>query len=261
MDERVTDMWVGVVSIFPEMFGTLTSEGVVARAIAAGTLVLDVENPRNHADDRHNTVDDRPYGGGPGMVMKVEPLEHAIAALKQRAGGPARTVYLSPQGERLEQRKVESLAREERLIFVAGRYEGIDERVVDASVDEQISLGDYVLTGGELPVMVVIDAVARYLPGTLGNAESAEAESYRAGLLDWAHYTRPEQIAGRPVPPVLLGGDHETIRRFRLRDALGRTYERRPDLLSRRTLSDEERRLLSEYLEQPGRVDASRHMR
>ena len=254
-------MWVGVVSIFPDMFRALTSEGVVARAIAAGTLVVDVENPRNHADDRHSTVDDRPYGGGPGMVMKVEPLERSIAALKQRAGGPARTIYLSPQGEQLQQRKVESLAREERLVFVAGRYEGIDERVIEASVDEQISLGDFVLTGGELPVMVVIDAVARYLPGTLGNAESAEAESHRSGLLDWAHYTRPDLVAGRSVPPVLLGGDHETIRRFRLRDALGRKYERRPDLLSRRTLSDEERRLLSEYLEQPGRVDASRHMR
>ena len=254
-------MWLGVVSIFPDMFRALTSEGVVARAIASGTLVVEVENPRNHAEDRHSTVDDRPYGGGPGMVMKVEPLERAIAALKQRAGGPARTIYLSPQGEQLQQRKVEALAREERLIFVAGRYEGIDERVIEASVDEQISLGDFVLTGGELPVMVVIDAVARYLPGTLGNAESAEAESYRSGLLDWAHYTRPEQVVGRSVPPVLLGGDHETIRRFRLRDALGRTYERRPDLLSRRTLSDEERRLLSEYLEQPGRVDAPRHMR
>jgi tRNA (guanine37-N1)-methyltransferase len=254
-------MWMGVVSIFPDMFRALTSEGVVARAIAASTLVVDVENPRDHTEDRHGTVDDRPYGGGPGMVMKVEPLERAIAALKQRAGGPVRTIYLSPQGERLQQPKVESLAREERLIFVAGRYEGIDERVIEASVDEQISLGDFVLTGGELPVMVVIDAVARYLPGTLGNAESAEAESYRSGLLDWAHYTRPEQVVGRSVPPVLLGGDHETIRRFRLRDALGRTYERRPDLLSRRTLSDEERRLLSEYLEQPGRVDAPRHMR
>jgi tRNA (guanine37-N1)-methyltransferase len=254
-------MWVGVVSIFPDMFRALTSEGVVARAIAASTLVVDVENPRDHTEDRHSTVDDRPYGGGPGMVMKVEPLERAIAALKQRAGGPVRTIYLSPQGERLQQPKVESLAREERLIFVAGRYEGIDERVIEASVDEQISLGDFVLTGGELPVMVVIDAVARYLPGTLGNAESAEAESYRSGLLDWAHYTRPEQVVGRSVPPVLLGGDHEAIRRFRLRDALGRTYERRPDLLSRRTLSDEERRLLSEYLEQPGRVDAPRHMR
>jgi tRNA (guanine37-N1)-methyltransferase len=253
-------MWVGVVSIFPEMFRTLTSEGVVARAIAAGALSLVVENPRDYTEDRHSTVDDRPYGGGPGMVMKVEPLVRAIDALKRRAGA-ARTVYLSPQGERLQQRRVESLAREERLIFVAGRYEGIDERVIETSVDEQISLGDFVLTGGELPVMVVIDAVARYLPGTLGNAQSAEAESYRSGLLDWAHYTRPDQVRGRSVPPTLLGGDHETIRRFRLRDALGRTYERRPDLLARRALSDEERRLLGEYLEQPARADAPRQLR
>lgn len=254
-------MWVGVVSIFPDMFRALTSEGVVARAVAGGALNLVVENPRDYADDRHSTVDDRPYGGGPGMVMKVDPLLRAIDALKHRAGGPTRTVYMSPQGERLQQRRVEELAREERIIFVAGRYEGIDERVIEASVDEQISLGDFVLTGGELPVMVVIDAVARYLPGTLGNAESVEAESYRSGLLDWAHYTRPEHVMGRSVPPVLLGGDHETIRRFRLRDALGRTYERRPDLLAQRALSEEERRLLDEYLEQPGRVDAPRQLR
>jgi len=244
-------MWVGVVSIFPDMFRMLTSEGVVARAIGSGALDLEIENPRDHTEDRHSTVDDRPYGGGPGMVMKVEPLRRAIDALKQRAGGPTRTVYLTPQGTRLDQRNVEALAREERLVFIAGRYEGIDERVIE-DVDEQISIGDYVLTGGELPVMVVIDAVARYLPGTLGNAQSARDESHRAGLLDWAHYTRPEHVMGRSVPTVLLGGDHEAIRRYRLRDALGRTYERRPDLLSGRVLSDEERKLLEDYLEQPG---------
>src|SRR5512147_906867 len=216
-------MWVGVVSIFPDMFRMLTSEGVVARAVASGALDLEIENPRDHTEDRHSTVDDRPYGGGPGMVMKVEPLRRAIDALKQRAGGPVRTVYLTPQGTRLEQRNVEALAREERLVFIAGRYEGIDERVIE-DVDEQISIGDFVLTGGELPVMVVIDAVARYLPGTLGNAQSTQDESYRAGLLDWAHYTRPEHVMGRSVPTVLLGGDHEAIRRYRLRDALGRTY-------------------------------------
>ncbi|HEY6599922.1 MAG TPA: tRNA (guanosine(37)-N1)-methyltransferase TrmD [Pseudomonadales bacterium] len=248
-------MWVGIVSIFPAMFRMLTSEGVVARAVAQGALNLVVENPRDHADDRHNTVDDRPYGGGPGMVMKVEPMVAAINALKARAGGPARTVYLSPQGERLVQSKVEALAREERIVFIAGRYEGIDERVIDDVVDEQISLGDYVLTGGELPIMVVLDAIARYLPGTLGNAESTEAESYRAGAFDWAHYTRPEHVLGRSVPPVLLSGDHAAISRWRRRDALGRTYERRPDLLSRRRLSDEERSLLKDYLEQGRRVD------
>jgi len=245
-------MWVGVVSIFPDMFRMLTGEGVVARAIANGALSLAIENPRDHTEDRHSTVDDRPYGGGPGMVMKVDPLVRAVDALKRRADGPSRTLYLTPQGDRLEQRKVEALAREERLVFIAGRYEGIDERVIESVVDEQISIGDFVLTGGELPVMVVIDAVARYLPGTLGNAESAQAESYRAGLLDWPHYTRPEHVMGRSVPTVLLGGDHEAIRRFRLRDALGRTYERRPDLLSGRSLSNEEQQLLADFLEQPG---------
>ncbi len=243
-------MWVGVISIFPDMFRILSGEGVVARAIDSGALNLAIENPRDHTDDRHNSVDDRPYGGGPGMVMTVDPLVRAVDALKQRAPGPTRTVYLTPQGERFEQRKVEALAGEAGLIFIAGRYEGIDERAIDSLVDEQISIGDFVLTGGELPVMVVIDAIARYLPGTLGNAESAQAESYRSGMLDWAHYTRPEQVMGRSVPTVLKGGDHDAIRRFRLRDALSRTYERRPDLLSRRRLSDEEQRLLSEYLEQ-----------
>jgi tRNA (guanine37-N1)-methyltransferase len=245
-------MWVGIITLFPGMFRTLTDEGVVARAIASGTLTLDFENPRDHTTDRHATVDDRPYGGGPGMVMKVAPLLAALEALKRRAGGPVRTVYVSPQGERLSQGKVESLAAEPRMVFVAGRYEGIDERVVDACIDEQISLGDFVVTGGELPVMMVVDAVARYLPGTLGNAESADSESFRHGLLDWAHYTRPEVESGRAVPTELLGGDHEAIRRHRLRDALGRTYERRPDMLSRRVLSAEERELLGDYLNRPG---------
>lgn len=245
-------MWVGVVSIFPDMFRALIDEGVVARAIAQGTLDLTIENPRDHTEDRHNTVDDRPYGGGPGMVMKVEPLLRAIEALTRRADGPVRTVYMSPQGERLVQSTVERLANEERLLFIAGRYEGIDERAIDDVVDEEISLGDFVLTGGELPVMAVIDAVARYLPGTLGNAESADSESFREGLLDWAHFTRPERVLDRSVPAVLLSGDHAAVRQWRLRDALGRTYERRPDLLSKRQMSAEERLLLDDYLVTPG---------
>jgi tRNA (guanine37-N1)-methyltransferase len=245
-------MWVGVVSIFPEMFRALTDEGVVARAITQDTLALTIENPRDHTEDRHNTVDDRPYGGGPGMVMKVEPLLRAIEALKRRANGLVRTVYMSPQGERLVQSTVERLAAEERLLFIAGRYEGIDERVIDDVVDEEISLGDFVLTGGELPVMAVIDAVARYLPGTLGNAESADCESFREGLLDWAHFTRPERVLDRSVPAALLSGDHAAVRQWRLRDALGRTYERRPDLLSKRQMSAEERLLLDDYLVTPG---------
>jgi tRNA (guanine37-N1)-methyltransferase len=185
-------------------------------------------------------------------VMKVAPLVRAVDALKRRANGQVRTIYMSPQGEQLVQAKVEELARQERLLFIAGRYEGIDERALECVVDEEISLGDYVVTGGELPVMVVIDAVARYLPGTLGNADSADAESYRSGLLDWAHYTRPEHTSGLSVPPVLLGGDHAAIARWRLRNALGRTYERRPDLLSKRRLSVEERELLEDYLATPG---------
>jgi len=241
-------MWIGVASIFPNMFGALTGEGVVARAVASGTLTLDFENPRDHTEDRHATVDDRPYGGGPGMVMKAEPLLRAIAALKRRAGGAVRTIYMSPQGASLEQAKVEALAQQQRLLFVAGRYEGIDERVVEAVVDEELSLGDFVVTGGELPVMVVVDAIARHLPGTLGNAESAQAESHRAGLLDWPHFTRPERLDGAAVPAVLLGGDHAAIERWRQTVALGRTYHRRPDLLSGRRLSAHERTLLSEYL-------------
>ena len=241
-------MWVGVASIFPSMFGALTGEGVVARAIAAHTLTLDIGNPRDHADDRHATVDDRPYGGGPGMVMKAEPLLRAIAALKQRAGGSVRTIYMSPQGKRLTQAKVEALAQQQRLLFVAGRYEGIDERVVDAAVDEELSLGDFVVTGGELPVMVVVDAIARHLPGTLGNAQSAQAESHRAGLLDWPHFTRPERLDDAAVPAVLLGGDHAAIEGWRLTAALGRTYQRRPDLLAGRRLSARERALLTDYL-------------
>ncbi len=249
-------MWIGVVSIFPGMFRMLSDEGVVARAIANGTLTLEIENPRTHAHDRHATVDDRPYGGGPGMVMKVGPLVAAVDALRTRAGGDARVLYLSPRGERLTQSKVESLACEPRLVFVAGRYEGIDERVIETCVDEEISVGDFVVTGGELPVMVAIDAIARHLPGTLGNAESAEAESFRDGRLDWAHYTRPEIDRGLTVPTVLLGGDHEEIRRYRLKDALGRTYRHRPDLLARRSLSEEERRLLGEYLNRARAIEA-----
>jgi tRNA (guanine37-N1)-methyltransferase len=241
-------MWIGVVSIFPNMFGALTGEGVVARAIASGGLTLDFENPRDHTEDRHATVDDRPYGGGPGMVMKAEPLLRAVAALKQRAGGAVRTIYMSPQGERVAQAKVEALAKQQRLLFVAGRYEGIDERVVEAAVDEELSLGDFVVTGGELPVMVVVDAIARHLPGTLGNAESAQVESHRAGMLDWPHFTRPEHLDGAAVPAELLGGDHAAIERWRLTAALGRTYRRRPDLLTGRRLSARERALLTDYL-------------
>jgi tRNA (guanine37-N1)-methyltransferase len=241
-------VWVAVVSIFPELFGALTAHGVVARAVAAGILELAFENPRDHAEDRHHTVDDRPYGGGPGMVMKVAPLIAAIAAAKAAAPHDPRVVYLSPQGRVLDQHRVESLAREDALVFIAGRYEGIDERVLRACVDEEISIGDFVLTGGELPAMVVLDAVARYLPGTLGNADSVAAESHTDGLLDWPHYTRPEVVLGESVPATLLGGDHAAIARYRRTMALAKTYERRPDLLTGRPLDAEDRALLGGYL-------------
>jgi tRNA (guanine37-N1)-methyltransferase len=244
-------MWVGVVSIFPEVFAAIRSAGVVARALTRGVLELDIVTPRDYTTDRHRTVDDRPYGGGPGMVMKAEPLEAALNDLRGRAPAPVHTVYMSPQGKRLTQARVEQLAREGALVFLAGRYEGIDERVIASMIDEELSLGDYVVTGGELPTMVVIDAVARHLPGTLGNAESTEEESHRAGLLDCPHYTRPEDVGGRVVPTVLLSGDHEAVRRWRKKMRLGRTFERRPDLLAHRALTDEERTLLEEYFQEP----------
>ncbi len=244
-------MWIGVVSLFPEMMRIISEQGVLARAIAQGVLQIEVQNPRDFADDRHSTVDDRPYGGGPGMVMKVVPLLAAIQASKAQAPSasaqPARVVYLSPQGATLNQASVQRLAAEPALVLVAGRYEGIDERLMEEVIDEELSIGDYVLTGGELPVMVVMDAVARCLPGTLGNPESADYESHRNGLLDCPHYTRPERVLGRQVPDVLLSGDHEAIRRWRLGESLRRTYDRRPDMLARRSLSDEERRLLREH--------------
>jgi tRNA (guanine37-N1)-methyltransferase len=248
-------MWIGVISILPDMFQAISGAGgVVARAIEQRIIDLHLFNPRDFAPDRHATVDDRPYGGGPGMVMKAEPLLACLAAARETVptGAAVRTILMTPQGARLDQTRVAALARSglagsEHLLFVCGRYEGVDERVL-ASVDEELSIGDYVLTGGELGVMVVIDALARYLPGTLGNAASADVESHVAGLLDCPHYTRPERVADRAVPAPLLTGDHEGIRRWRLKSALARTYERRPDLLTQRPLSREERDLLREYL-------------
>ncbi len=243
-DARV---WVAVVSIFPEAFAALTRHGVVARAIATGVMALRIENPRDHTRDRHRTVDDRPYGGGAGMVMKFAPVMAAVDAARAAAPGPVRVIYLTPQGRVLDQARVEALAHEAALVLIAGRYEGIDERVIEACVDEEISIGDFVLSGGELPAMVLLDAVARQLPGTLGNAESIDAESHRAGLLDCPAYTRPDAIDDRRVPAPLLGGDHAAIVRYRRKVALGRTYERRPDLLTGRALDGDTRKLLNEY--------------
>ena len=239
-------MKIDVISIFPPMFEALTAYGVTGRAIENGLLDVTVWNPRDYTTDRHRSVDDRPYGGGPGMVMRPEPLAAAIGAA--RAGNPgAGVVYLSPKGRRLDQAGVLELAARDRLILVAGRYEGVDQRVLDAEVDEEWSIGDYVLSGGELAAVVLIDAVARHLPGVLGHEQSAQQDSFAAGFLECEHYTRPEVFAGRAVPEVLLSGDHERIRRWRLKRALGQTWLRRPDLLEQLRLDDEQRRLLEEF--------------
>jgi tRNA (guanine37-N1)-methyltransferase len=235
-----------VVTLFPELVTQALAFGVLRRAVARDVLAVETIDPRQFATDPHRTVDDRPYGGGPGMVMKAEPLRQAVELAVQRVPG-ARRIYLAADGRPADQARVAALARLPGLVLVAGRYEGVDERFVECCVDETASVGDLVLSGGELPALMLIDAVARLLPGTLGRAESAQHESFSTGLLDWPHYTRPEVWEGRPVPPVLLGGNHAEIERWRRRQALGRTHARRPDLLSGRELTREERRLLEEY--------------
>ena len=236
-----------VVTLFPEMVRAMLGQGVTGRALTRGLAELHLWNPRDYTRDVHRTVDDRPYGGGPGMVMKVEPLRAAIRAAKEAAPGQ-RVAYMTPQGRRLDQREMRQLAERPGLTLLAGRYEGIDERVIDHYVDEEWSIGDYVLSGGELPALVLMDAVMRLVPGVLGAAESAEQDSYMDGLLDCPHYTRPESFEGVDVPPVLLSGNHEAIRRWRLKESLGRTWLRRPDLLERKALSDEEKILLNEFI-------------
>jgi len=236
---------VGVVTVFPEMLRALTDFGVTGRAARNGLLEVLPFNPRDHATDVHRSVDDRPYGGGPGMVMSVEPLRTAVRTARTRLPG-AEVIYLSPQGRRIGQQDIRELAGRPSAIFVAGRYEGVDERLIESEVDAEWSIGDYVLSGGELAAMVLIDAAARLLPGTLGNAESNRDESFMDGLLDYPHYTRPEEIDGLRVPDVLLGGNHEQIRRWRLKQALARTWQRRPDLLEGRRLEPEQEALLEE---------------
>ena len=244
-------MQIALVSLFPEMFTAVGDHGVTGRAVKQGLVTLRHSNPRDYTVDKHRTVDDRPYGGGPGMLMKIDPLQQAIAAAREAVGADAtdvKVIYLSPQGQRFTHGKAVELAQEQALILVAGRYEGVDERLIEAEVDEELSIGDYVLSGGELAAMVVIDAVTRQLPGVLGHELSAQEDSYVDGLLDCPHYTRPEEYQGKRVPDVLLGGNHEEIRRWRLKQALGRTYERRPDLLQGRAMTPEEDKLLAEYL-------------
>ena len=241
-------MHIALVSLFPEMFEAVSDHGVTGRAVKQGLVEISHTNPREFTTDRHRTVDDRPYGGGPGMLMKIDPLQQAIAAAREKAGKDAKVIYLSPQGKRLDHGKAVALSKEPGLILVAGRYEGVDERLIEAEVDEELSIGDYVLSGGELAAMVVIDTLTRQLPGVLGHELSAQEDSYADGLLDCPHYTRPEEYQGRQVPEVLLSGNHDQIRRWRLKQALGRTQERRPDLLEGRPMTAEEEELLAEYL-------------
>jgi tRNA (guanine37-N1)-methyltransferase len=243
---------VDVVSIFPPMFEAVTGYGITGRARDKRLWNLVVWNPRDFARDLHRTVDDRPFGGGPGMVMLAAPLEQAIRAARQRqvscGVSDARVVYLSPQGRLLDHRTVMGFASRKGLVLVAGRYEGVDERVIERAVDEEISVGDYVLTGGELPAMILIDSVVRQLPGALGDTLSVDEDSFVDGLFDCPHYTRPEVYEGSAVPPVLMSGHHAQIRRWRLKQAIGRTYLRRPDLLDKRSITAEEQSLLEEFL-------------
>ena len=242
-----------VITLFPEMFGALTESGISRRAASRGLYHLQCWNPRDYTTDPHRTVDDRPYGGGPGMVMLDAPLAAAIdaATSAQRAHDAANAghvIYLSPQGRRLDHAKVMELARLPALTLLCGRYEGVDQRLIDRCVDEEISLGDFVLSGGELPAMVLLDAIIRQLPGALNDADSAVEDSFVDGLLDCPHYTRPEvDEYGAAVPAVLMSGDHARIRRWRLKMALGQTWLRRPELIKARTLSKEEMKLLEEF--------------
>jgi tRNA (guanine37-N1)-methyltransferase len=239
-----------VISLFPELIQAVTRHGVTSRAVEQGLLEVVQWNPRDYTQDRHRTVDDRPYGGGPGMVMRVEPLRDCLAAVRLVAPAGSKVIYLSPQGRRLDQAAVRSFANRDGMVLIAGRYEGIDERFIEAEVDEEWSIGDYVLSGGELPAMVLIDAVTRLIPGALGDADSAGQDSFTEGLLDYQHYTRPEETDGRRVPEVLLSGDHAKIALWRRQQALGRTWERRPDLIDALELNEQDRRLLREYQQQ-----------
>ena len=239
-------MKIALITLFPEMFEALTDYGISGRAVNQGLLEISSFNPRDFTDDPHATVDDRPYGGGPGMVMMVEPLRKAIGAAKNWIKGEPLVVYLSPQGKVLQQVAVNQFATQQSLILIAGRYEGIDERLIELEVDQEWSIGDYVLSGGELPAMVFIDALIRQLPGALGHSESASQDSFAEGILDCPHYTRPDTYEGLDVPEVLLSGNHEKIRQWRLQQSLVRTKQRRPDLLDKLELDDKQKALLKD---------------
>jgi tRNA (guanine37-N1)-methyltransferase len=239
---------IEVVTLFPEMISGALKFGIVGRAIERGLLSVGTEDPRTHTSDPHRTVDDRPYGGGPGMVLKAQPMLAAIEAARARLPEGSPRIYLSAQGKPFGQREAEHFATLPGFVLVAGRYEGLDERALALGIDQELSIGDYVLSGGELPALVVIDAIARLLPGALGDERSSAEESFAAGLLDWPHYTRPEVFAGMAVPPVLLSGNHADIHRWRLGQAVARTWQRRPDLIAANALAPEASRLLNEFL-------------
>ena len=240
-------MHFDVVTLFPEMITAAASYGVTGRAIERKIVSLSVWNPRVYTHDRHRTVDDRPYGGGPGMVMKYQPLHEAVKSAKQAGSGTAKVVYLSPQGKLITQALLSEACDNSHIILVAGRYEGVDERFVEMDCDDEWSVGDYVISGGELAALIVIDAVTRLLPGVLGDEESARQDSHMNGLLDYPHFTRPEQLEGCSVPDILLSGNHADIDRWRLKQALGRTWQRRPDLLNKKNLSAEQEYLLQQF--------------
>jgi len=241
-------MHIGVITLFPEMLDALRCGGITARALERGLLKLSTWNTRDFTTDKHCRVDDRPYGGGPGMVMQVQPLRTAIQSAVTTMGNDTRVIYLSPQGRRLDQAGVDKLLNYQRLLLVAGRYEGIDERLIERDIDEEWSIGDYVLSGGELAAMVMIDALTRWLPGALGHEQSAAEDSFYNGLLDYPHYTRPEEIDGQQVPAVLLSGNHGEIARWRHKQALGRTWLRRPELLEKLNLTTEQKTFLNEFI-------------
>ncbi len=247
-DNTPQAMHFGVVTLFPEMLAAVSEAGITGRAVAQGIVSIHGHNPRDFTTDKHRTVDDRPYGGGPGMVMRVEPLRKAIRAARAQAPEGARVIHLSPQGRTLDQAGLHELATLPGLVLVASRYEGVDERLIATEIDEEWSIGDYVLSGGELAAMVIIDGVTRLLPGALGHEDSAGQDSFSDGLLDYPHYTRPEQVDGEPVPAVLTSGDHQAIHRWRQKQALGRTWLRRPDLLEGLTLDETQQALLEEFI-------------
>lgn len=237
-----------LVTLFPEMFAAVTEHGITRRAVERGIIEVGFFNPRDYTSDRYQTVDDRPYGGGPGMVMLTQPLRDAIRDARGTTESEVRVIYLTPQGRKLDQAGLRELSRHSHLVLVCGRYEGIDERLIAAEVDQEWSIGDYVLSGGELGAMVLMDGITRLLPGALGHEDSAQQDSFSEGLLDFPQYTRPEDIEGMQVPPVLLSGDHKAIERWRLKQALGRTWLRRPDLLESLELDEDKQALLAEYI-------------